>query len=344
MRRLRRYIARGLLGLVILFAVLILAVAILSQTHMARDFVRQQTVSYLNNSYRGSFSLGGIDGSLLWGITLHDLVVRNQNAEVLRVSKITVGYSIAELVGAMKLSSIEIDRVVGHLAREPDQEWNLMAALALKHPQPPPKTPSKTRLTIQNLVISDSNIEMIQAGKTYRIEPVFIRVYLHFDGPAIDAQVRRIAVRAAAPGIPNVAANGSLAYRTAANSPVLDIPALTLSTMASQISIFTTINDLNSLENNTTLSIDRLAAADIERYVPKWSPQQNIWGKIRVRGPKKDLHADVDLFAASGRITAQAIANIAEKVPSFGGMLNISGFDMARRSRARQCKASLTRK
>src|SRR6185437_3880700 len=109
MKRLRRYIARGLLGLAILFAVLVVTIAILSQTHMARDFLRQQTVSYLNNSYRGNFRLGAIDGSLLRGITLHDLVVRHQSTEVLRVSRVAIGYSMAELIGAMKLSSIEID-------------------------------------------------------------------------------------------------------------------------------------------------------------------------------------------------------------------------------------------
>jgi autotransporter translocation and assembly factor TamB len=319
-----------LLGLVIVFAVLLVVIAVLSQTRMARDFLREQTVSYLNNSYRGSFSLGGVDGSILWGITLHDLVVRSQNAEMLRVSRISVGYSIAELLRATKFSRIEIDRAVGHLAPEPNQELNLMAAMAPKHPQPQLKTPSKTRLTIQNLVIRDSKIELIQAGKSYRIEPVFIGVYLNLDGPAIDARVRRIAVRAAAPGIPNMAANGSLAYRTGGPAPVLDIPALTLSTMASQISVFGTINDLSTLDSHATLSIDRLAAADIERYVPQWSPQQNIWGTVRVRGPKKELHGDVDLFAASGRITAQAIANIAGQIPRFDGMLNISGFDVGK--------------
>jgi hypothetical protein len=176
-----------LLGLVIVFAVLLVVIAVLSQTRMARDFLREQTVSYLNNSYRGSFSLGGVDGSILWGITLHDLVVRSQNAEMLRVSRISVGYSIAELLRATKFSRIEIDRAVGHLAPEPNQELNLMAAMAPKHPQPQLKTPSKTRLTIQNLVIRDSKIELIQAGKSYRIEPVFIGVYLNLDGPAIDA-------------------------------------------------------------------------------------------------------------------------------------------------------------
>jgi autotransporter translocation and assembly factor TamB len=106
MRRLGRYIARGLLGLVVLFGILLAAIVILSQTRMARDFLRQQTVSYLNNSYRGNFSLGSIDGTMLWGITLHDFVVREQNAEVLRIGRVAVRYSIAELIGATSLSKI----------------------------------------------------------------------------------------------------------------------------------------------------------------------------------------------------------------------------------------------
>src|SRR6266851_2872421 len=174
MRRLWRYIKRGLLGLTILLVVLIIGVAIVSQTHSAREFLRGQVVTYLNQSYRGHFSLGGLDGSILWGIRLRDLQVSERNAEVLHVSTVSVAYSLVDLIRQKELSSIEIDHAVGHLARGPDQQWNLLAALSPRQPQPRTKPTSKSQLTISDLVLRDSSIQVMQGGKTYRIEPVFI--------------------------------------------------------------------------------------------------------------------------------------------------------------------------
>ena len=331
MRRLWRYIKRGLLGLTILLVILIVGVAIVSQTHSAREFLRGQVVTYLNQTYRGHFSLGGLDGSLLWGIRLRDLQVLERNTEILRVSTVLVAYSLADLIQKKELSSIEIDHVVGHLARGPDQQWNLLTALSPRQPQPRAKATSKSQLTISRLVLRDSSIELIQAGKTYRIDPVFIDLYFNLDGSAIDARLHRVAVRVAAPGVPNLAAEGALAYQNAASGRAgLAIPALALSTAASQVRIFGTIDDLETLNGDTTVSLDYLGAGDIQRYVSKWAPHQNLWGTIRVRGPKKDLHGSVDLFAADGKIDGQAVANLAAQIPRFGGNLRIASFNVGK--------------
>jgi len=331
MRRLWRYIKRGLLGLTILLVTLIIGVTIVSQTHSAREFLRHQVVAYLNQSYRGHFSLGGLDGSLLWGIRLRDLQVWERNTEILRVSTVSVAYSLADLIQKKELSSIEIDHVVGHLARGPDQQWNLLAALSPRQPQPRAKAASKSQLRISRLVLRDSNIELIQAGKTYRIDPVFVDLYFNLDGSAIDARVHRVAVRVAAPRVPNLAAEGTLFYQNAASRRArLAIPALALSTAASQVRIFGTIDDLETLNGDIIVSLDYLGAGDIQRYVSKWAPHQNLWGTIRVRGPKKDIHGSVDLFAADGKIDGQAVANLAEQIPRFGGNLKIASLNVGK--------------
>src|SRR5216683_7852781 len=330
MKRLWRYIKRGLLAMAILLVGLIVGVAMVSQTHGVREYLRRQTVTYLNQSYRGHFSVGGVDGSIIWGIRLLDLEVWDRDALVLRVSTVSVGYSIAELLGKKALSSIEIDHAVGHLERTPSQQWNLLDALSARQPQPETQPPSKSQLTIRDLVLRDSVLEVVQDGKTYRIEPRFIGIYFHLDGSAIDARIHRVALQLAAPGIPNLAADGSLAYHSGGAAAELMIPALVLSTAASQIKIFGTIDNLDTLQGNSTISLDYLGAGDIQRYIPKWAPQENLSGTIRARGPETDLHTSVDLLAAGGRISGQCVANLADKTPSFRGSLSIAGFNVGK--------------
>jgi len=95
-----------LLGLAILLVVLIVGLAIVSQTRAAREFLRNQVVAYLNQSYRGHFSLGGIEGSLLWRIRLRDLQVWERSEEILRVSSISVAYSITDRIEKKQVTSI----------------------------------------------------------------------------------------------------------------------------------------------------------------------------------------------------------------------------------------------
>jgi autotransporter translocation and assembly factor TamB len=330
MKRLGRYLKNGLLGLAVLLVILTVGIAILSQTHGARQYLRQRAVTYLNQSYRGHFSIGGLDGSMLWGIRLHNLEVSDRGVQILSVATVSVGYSIVDLLRKQEFSSIEIDRAVGHLARQPDQQWNLLDALSARQPQPKAKPPSEAQLTIRDLVLKDSTIEVFQAGKTYRIDPIFIGLYFNLDRSGIDAQVRRVALRLVAPGLPNLAADGALAYHSGGAPPALSIPTLALSTAASRVRIVGTIDNLDTLNSNTTVSLDYLGAGDIQRYISKWAPRQNLSGTIRVYGPKKDLHGSADLFVAGGKINARGDADLAEKTPSFRGGLDIAGFNIGK--------------
>jgi autotransporter translocation and assembly factor TamB len=321
---------RGLLALAILIAILIAGLAVFIQTPAARDYIRRQALNYLNESFEGQFRAERLEGSLLWGITLHNVALRYRDADVLRVATISIDYSvIGFILGRIDLARIETDQAKAYLEQDARNEWNLLAALKAKHPALE-TGPSTLRLTILNLVLKDSSIEVAEGAGTYRIDPISAEVYLNIDGSAVDARVRRVAFQLTAPDLPALIADGGFEYRRKGAAASLTIPALTLIGGQSEMRIAGAISDLNTLDCDETVSIDRLAASEIRRYVPNWAGQQNVSGTVKVHGPQSDFNANADLLVAGGKITAQAKADLSGRAPHFAGTLIVAGFDVGK--------------
>src|SRR5437879_4524182 len=225
MKRAGRYIKRLLLALVTFVLLLTVAVAIASRTKRVQDLLRARTVTFLNDSYTGRFTVGDIDLSLLSGVTIHDVAVRQGTTVVLSVSRLSAGYAILPLLhGRIEVGTIEIGKLSTRLERLPNGKWSLLEALVARHPSPPSTQPSTIRLSINRINLDDAEVEVTEGGKTYRVDHASILANARVSGPNVDATVERIYLELAAPQAPPLTIEGSAGFKSIGVVQSLSIP------------------------------------------------------------------------------------------------------------------------
>src|SRR5215510_5082481 len=108
MKRFLSYLWRAVLLLGTLLLITGVAVALFVRTERFRELLRDQIVNTLNASVHGEVSIGKIEGSLFNNFVLHDLIIRSQGVEVLRVPRLTASYSLSALLeGRIQVTQVE---------------------------------------------------------------------------------------------------------------------------------------------------------------------------------------------------------------------------------------------
>jgi hypothetical protein len=147
-KKISRVIAIVLVALLLLVAVLLLAL----QTEEAKSYVLDEATTRVNDQLAGEFQAERLSGPLLWGASLHDVVLRDDRGElVMDADRVDVGYSLVPLL----FGDREIDRVelVGmHLVvqRYPDETFNVQQ---VTEPEP-----SERSLIIDEVRVVDGNL------------------------------------------------------------------------------------------------------------------------------------------------------------------------------------------
>jgi uncharacterized protein involved in outer membrane biogenesis len=133
--RLRRWIKRGVLGLLGLIVLAIVAAVILVHTSFGREIVRSQIESKLNGIFVGGGSVGRVEGSPFTKLVLLDVVINGPDGQpAVSVSRLTLGLALPALVSKhADLTSVTADGVEVRLAR--NQDGTLQLEKLLK-PQP----------------------------------------------------------------------------------------------------------------------------------------------------------------------------------------------------------------
>src|SRR5207248_1945963 len=107
-----------------------------------------------------------IDGPIVSGINIHNLAVRYDDQEILRIGNVSTTYSIVDIIrGNLGLLTLQVDALTGRLRTEADGKWNLLEALASRNPAPPPQKPSTMQLKIGKLTVNGADIEATQNGQ-----------------------------------------------------------------------------------------------------------------------------------------------------------------------------------
>ncbi|HVB38862.1 MAG TPA: hypothetical protein VND92_10005, partial [Vicinamibacterales bacterium] len=112
------------IGLTVVGLVCIVALVGL-QTPWVKDQIRDGIVSLGNRYLNGRLTIGRVDGNLLTGIALHDLVIALDGQPAIAIRRITVHYRIASLVSAGRIiDEVDVDAPDVHL-RHTAAGWNL---------------------------------------------------------------------------------------------------------------------------------------------------------------------------------------------------------------------------
>src|SRR4051794_34790617 len=120
-RRLSSRLARGAVYSVLVLLLAVVAAIVVLQTGWARNQLRGLIVSQANRYLTATLEIGRLSGSLLRGIELADVRLSRDGETLVAIDRITVVYSIRELVDrgtVIRRLALERPRIVA--AKLPD--------------------------------------------------------------------------------------------------------------------------------------------------------------------------------------------------------------------------------
>jgi autotransporter translocation and assembly factor TamB len=97
----------------IVVAVIAVAVSLLLWTPWGRGYLRDLAERQAESFLHADVEIGALDGSLLHGATLHDLVIARDDRQLLSVDRVRVDYSITELLsGQLHFPLISLEHLM----------------------------------------------------------------------------------------------------------------------------------------------------------------------------------------------------------------------------------------
>ena len=170
MSRMIRIVRWVVVGAIALIFTLAAAVLILTRTSRFNDFLRVRIVSYLRQTYRGQITIGAIEGSVWGSLTLREINVRHHGLNIASIAELRVGYYLLPaLRGQIVLSDIDVIRPQARLARDPDGQWNLIAALVERQASPP-SAPTNVTVALRRVAIQHAYVNVTTSpGSTYQL-------------------------------------------------------------------------------------------------------------------------------------------------------------------------------
>ena len=129
-RSLLRVVVRWLLRLVVAMLVLIVALAVFTQTRPFKNWLRDYIVSKANESITGRISIDRIDGNLYRELKLSRVAVEMGEDTVVSVASVRAQYSFMALLGGViQIDSVSVESLYVALEQSDDSVWNLMTLL-----------------------------------------------------------------------------------------------------------------------------------------------------------------------------------------------------------------------
>jgi len=316
------------LALVVLLVLGVAGLAFYTHTDGFREFVRQKLVTAINDSMRGKISVTRLDGSVWGSLTLIDVRLVDNEGEIARIPRVKVNYALLPLIwGRIQVFRLEAAQPLVWLKEGRDGIWNIVDAFSPVEPES--ETPSLI-VSISSLELQKSDIDVSFSGSSYRLTDLDLQgtVGIRPDVTAVD--VRQVSSRLLAKGMPEARVKGGLAYEDSGGRESLKFRDFFIESGSSGLRLTGKIDDLNTLETEAKVSIDKLAPADIAQFVPQWLVKANVSGTADLHGPLTALKGDFSLSVADGSLSGNFQTDIARDLPMYKGSVKIAQVNLAK--------------
>jgi autotransporter translocation and assembly factor TamB len=331
LRRLARWMAWGLLGLVVLLA----AGVGVTFTPWFKDWARGQIVSRLSPLIDGEVSIGALGGSLWTSVTLDDFVIRRGGVPAVAIGAVRASYDIRELVrGVLTIDDVTIDRPSIVLREEADG-WNL-AHLGRSRSGGGSGAPE---VTISRLRVTNGTVEIQPAhGARRRIDDVNFKGGLEIGTSGVEIAVTRLAAVDAASGL-LIAASGQVVVGDA-----LQFRGFTLQTPHSHVDVDARYRGGDAARIDARVAMAPLTLAEVAPYLPPAIPTSlTLRGTLTTAGPFDALDTSWALQSATeGATTGHVIVNATADRPTIDGTMSTTALDLAALTGQRELPARLT--
>jgi len=310
--------------------VLTIAVAALIFTRTARfnDLLRTRIISYLGRTYRGEITIGTIEGSIWGSLTLRDINVRHGGVNIASIPELRFGYYLLPaLRGQIVLSDIDVIKPELHLARDADGQWNLIAAIAERHPSPP----ANIAIALHRVGIEQADVSVaIDPASTYRLSDGNFSGSGKIGPSGQSFNLNTLAFTLNGPRILPVHAHGAVEYQESAQIATIKVPDFSLSTARSRIDLRGALRDLSAKNIDSTINLRKLAAADVNSLVPQANLVPDLSGTIKLSGDASDLRSVMALAAGSAHLQATVGGNVTKPQPIWWIQANLAKVDLTK--------------
>ncbi|MGH8531465.1 MAG: translocation/assembly module TamB domain-containing protein [Gammaproteobacteria bacterium] len=316
-------IASGVLLLVVV------ALVLYSRTAGFHDFLREKALAALNENVRGRIGLGRVQGSIWGKLVLSDLTLRYQGEVVLAVPRITASYRLLPLLrGRIEVDTLQVVGVDVRARQDARGHWNLVEALSPRKPESEEGAGLPLTVALDAVVLRGRRIDLrLPAGQSYHLADTELDAHVVLDPAGIAAEISRLATRLTPSGMPPVQIEAALAYQDVTAPGTARVQRLVLSTPLSSLRFAGELRDLKAPHVEATMSLDKLAAADVRRFLP--GLKSDVTGSLAVRGPLSRLQASLKLAAARSRITGDLRADVSGAEPKYAATARLVRLDLA---------------
>ncbi|HSD10835.1 MAG TPA: translocation/assembly module TamB domain-containing protein [Candidatus Binatia bacterium] len=333
--RILRLLFRGVLALGLLLVALFGGLYAFTFTDTFRELAREQALALLHGSFRGELGVERIEGSVWGDLRLETVSLRYGGIEVVRIPEVTLRYSLLPLLrGRLEIARIVLRSPAIDLRGDERGQWNLADALQ-SPPEAPPASGGSFPVSIASLELAEGRISITpcRGSGTCLLDGVALDAAIGVESAGIDADVRRLALRLAAEGLPLGWLDASVRYRGSRSPPRVEVRRLALSTESSRIDLQGALESPDKpreLTADATLTIATLARSDVALFAPQWTLEEAITGTLRLIGPANDLRAHLELAAGQARVRGDVHADAVSATPAADGEIEIHDLDLGR--------------
>ena len=336
-----RCVWRTLLVMGGLGALLIVGLLLFLRTAQFKELLRSYIVSTLNATLPAEVSLDGLEGSVWQDVQLTNLSVRYEEKEVVRIPRLTVRYALRPFFkGQVHITHLDVHEPVVQLVQDEAGTWNLVKALVPDATQEAGTHEDDTLgagvgvdVVLNACTILNAAVEITLANQDsvspYRLHDMTLEAHAGLAGDQLHAVLDSFAVTLAGAPAPPLSVVASAAIHGDLDKLAIEIPHVSITSAHSQLQFAGHVKDMNALALDGTLSIQKLAAADLAAVVSGWPLQDDISGEVRVTGSLADLHTEMTLAVADAQLRLNAQADLSQSEPTYTGTVAFSRFDLA---------------
>lgn len=328
MQRIVTVLRRIFLGGVLVLIIAVIGLGFYTRTESFRRILDVEARAAINRSIRGTLSWERMGGSLWNGLHVENLQLRYGDSVIFKAARAEIGYALLPLLW----KRIELTRLVVtgpnlDLRKQTDGKWNVVEALSSGKPSTDPF----------NWTIVVGGIAVVGGEMTLRPRDGESELYwlrkLDFAGRVrmadeFNVDLERLTSWVDSPQAPQVYVNGGLAYRQTAQRESLTFEKFWLQNQRSSVMLTGAIKNFTDFDSDLQLTIRRLAAQDVARYISQWPAGIDVTGALSARGPSRDLAGKFDVRLARGQLSGTVHADLQSQSKPYRAEVAIRGLGL----------------
>src|SRR5262245_27886917 len=236
------------LALVVLLVLGVAGLAFYTHTDDFREFVRQRLVTAINDSIHGKVSLARLDGSVWGSLSLIDVSLIDNEAEIARIARLKVNYALLPLIwGRIQILRLEAAQPLVWLKEGRDGVWNIVEALAPAEPQS--ETPNLV-VSISSLELQKADIDISFSGNSYRLTDLDLQGTAGMRSDLTTVDLRQVSSRVLTKDMPEARVKGALAYEDKGGLESLKFDDFIIESGSSGLRLTGKIDDLKTFQDD----------------------------------------------------------------------------------------------